>query len=318
MLSLTLDGGSLLFKTKRVTPGLAAQAKITAEGIIDAYNLMGYHAVGIGRNDLAGGLPFLQQMRDRAEFPMLSANLVNKSTRKPIFTPMVIRHIGALAIGIIGIVDSESPSPFTDADDAEIIPWQEVLPELVAELTPNCDMIILLADQKLIENKKIVQTVPGIHLIIQSGTGSANFAPIKIGNTLIVQTAKQGKYLGWMQINWLANREWVDDTLKNELALKKRELTAVNRKETSSPKAAGPQATKSNDADADQIVAAEKERLIDEIQRLEATIIQQDREHPTSTYTNHFVALDTVLPDNPQVLTIVEETKQRVKALINE
>ena len=162
-----------------------------------------------------------------------------------------------------------------------------------------------------------MQTVPGIHLIIQSGTSSANLAPIKIGNTLIVQTAKQGKYLGWMEINWLANREWKDDTLKNELALKKRELAAVSRKEKLSPKAAGPQGTKSNDANADQILTAEKVRLINEIQRLEAAIIQQNREHPTSTYTNHFVALDTVLPDNPQVLAIVEETKQRVKALGN-
>ena len=310
--ALTLDGGSLLFKTKRVTPGLAAQAKITAEGIIDAYNLMGYQAVGIARNDLAGGLAFLKQISGRAEFPLLSANVVYTSSGQAIFTPKVIRHVGTLAIGIIGITDPGLPSPFTAADDAEIIPWQKVLPGLVAELAPNCDMIILLSNQQLLQNKEIVQTVPGIHLIIQAGTSSANLAPIKINNTLIVQTASQGKYLGWMEIDWRANREWQDDTLKEELALKKRELTAVSRKDKSAAETAGPEDTKRDTI----ALAIRKEQLVEQIQGLEAAIVQKNREYPTSSYSNHFIALDTNLPDNPQVMAVVEETKQRVKELV--
>jgi len=292
---------------------LAEQAKLTASGIIDAYNVMGYHAVGITRHDLAGGLPFLKQISGRAEFPLLAANVVFKSTGKPIFTPQVIRHAGTLSIGIIGIADPGPPSSFTADDDAEIIPWQKVLPALVAELAPQCDMIILLSNQQLLENKEIVQTVPGIHLIIQAGTSSANLAPIKINNTLIVQTASQGKYLGWMEINWLANREWRDDTLKEELALKKRELTAMSRKDKSAAETAGPEDTKRDDA----ALAIRKEQLVEQIQGLEAAIVQKNRERPTSSYSNHFMALDKNLPDNPQVLAVVEETKQRVKELGN-
>lgn len=311
--SLTLDGGSLLFKTKRITSRLVEQAKITAEGIVDAYNVMGYQAVNIARYDLAGGLAFLQRISDRAEFPLLSANVVSKSTGKPIFTPKVIRDVGTFSIGIIGIIDSGSPSPFTAADDAEIIPWQEVLPGIVAELSSACDMIILLSNQRLLQNKEIVQTVPGIHIIIQSGTSSANLAPIKIGNTLIVQTAKQGKYLGWMKINWRDSRKWEDATLKEELAVKKRELIAVSKKNKSIPESTSPEVMKTDETDRN--LAAEKERLLEEIRGLESTIDHENREHPPSTYTNHFIALETILPDNPQVMAIVEGTKQRVKGL---
>jgi hypothetical protein len=47
-------------------------------------------------------------------------------------------------------------------------------------------------------------------------------------------------------------------------------------------------------------------------------IDQQNREHPSSTYKNHFVALGIGVPDNPQVHAIVERTKQRLNKLEKE
>ena len=310
--SLILDGGSLLFKTKRVTPGLAAKVKITAKGIVDAYNVMGYHAFGIARHDLAGGLAFLKEISNRAAFDLLSANVVYKSTGKPVFTPKLVRNVGALSIGITGITESKKPFPFVDSDDAAILPWQEVLPDIVAQLSKTCDMIILLSNHNLMQNKEIVEKVPGIHIIIQSGANTTNLAPIKIDNTLIFQTAKQGKYLGWMKINWLDTHIWEDNTLKNELFLKKKEMDKLNRQHGFSR---DPNSTETRNDDIDQTVKDRKERLLEEIMRLEVAIAQENKDRPASTYTNHFVALDNFLPDNLQVFTIVEKTKHEVSKL---
>jgi hypothetical protein len=311
--SLILDGGSLLFKTKRVTPGLAEQAKITAKGIVEAYNNMGYHAVGIARRDLAGGLAFLKEISNRAAFDLLSANVVYKSTGKPVFTPKLVRNVGPLSVGVIGITGSKKPFPFVDADDAEILPWQEVLPDIVAQLSKTCDMIILLSNHKLMQNKEIVENVPGIHIVIQSGENTANLAPIKIDNTLIFQTAKQGKYLGWMKINWRDTHVWEDSTLKNELALKKIEMDKLY-KQLRFSKDRNAMETRKDD-DVGLAFKEKKERLLDEIKRLEVAITQENKDHPASTYTNHFITLNNFLPDNPQVLTIVEKTKQEVSKI---
>jgi hypothetical protein len=300
--------------TKRITPGLAEQAKATAKGIVEAYNYMGYHAVGIASRDLAGGLAFLKEISSQAEFDLLSANVVCKSTGKPVFTQKLIRNVGPLSIGIIGITGSEKPFPFTDADDAEILPWQEVLPDIVAQLSKTCDMIVLLSNHKLVQNKEIVEKVPGIHIIIQSGVNVSNIAPIKIDNTLIFQTAKQGKYLGWMKIKWLKTQQWENDTLKTELVLKKRELDKTIRKITSLEDLNTPETTKTNDTY--QALKKNKERLLDEIRGLEFSIDQQNREHPSSTYTNnHFVDLDIGLPDDLQVIKIVGRTKHEVNRI---
>jgi hypothetical protein len=315
--SLVLDGGSLLFKTKRITPGLAEKAAITAKGIAQAYNKMGYHAVGIARRDLAGGLAFLKEISSQAEFPLLSANVVYKSTGATVFTPKLLQTVGSLSIGIIGITGSSTPSPFDKTEDAEILPWEDVLPDITTELSKTSDMIILLSNHKLMENTKIARTVPGIHLIIQSGESTANLAPIKIDNTLIFQTAKQGKYLGWMEIHWLDTHIWEDNTLKNELILKKKELDKTNQQIKSLLQDhKTPETTKTNDTY--QALKEKKERLLNESKRLATMIDQQHREHPSSTYTNHFVALRNNLPDDPQVLKIVDSTKHEVNKLEKE
>jgi len=308
--SLVLDGGSLLFKTERLSSGLAEQAKITAEGIVDAYSAMGYHAVGIARRDLAGGLAFLKEMSKKAEFVLLSANIVSKSTGKPIFAPKIIQTAGALSIGIIGITGSTPPFSFEDADDAEILPWDRVLPDIAAGLSETCDMIILLSNHDLKQNKKIAQIVPGIHMIIQAGTNSANLAPVKVDNTLIFQTAKQGKYLGWMKIDWLDNHTWEDNTMKKELAFNKKELDKANKKLELLRGDNTPETQKKRDLL--RAYQEKKEWLLQDIGMLESEIEKQNREHPSSTYTNDFIALEIDLPDDRRVLNIVEKTKQRV------
>ena len=65
---LAVDAGNLLFKHEQIAPALVQQTTITARGIMDAYNLMQYDAVAVGRNDLAAGLSFLKEQAARTKF----------------------------------------------------------------------------------------------------------------------------------------------------------------------------------------------------------------------------------------------------------
>jgi hypothetical protein len=47
--ALMVDAGSLLFKHSTLSLKLAEQEKVTAFSIVESYNQMGYHAVGIAR-----------------------------------------------------------------------------------------------------------------------------------------------------------------------------------------------------------------------------------------------------------------------------
>ncbi len=308
---LTLDGGNLLFKVERLSPGLLQQAKITAEGIIDSYNVMHYDAVAVGRNDLAAGLLFLQDQAARAQFTWLSANLVHKSNKKPLFSASLIRQVGSLSVGVIGLTDYDGSIRLAENEDAVLLPWQKVLPDLVADLAAKCDLIILLSNNGTNQNQEIAESFPDIHLIIQSTPRIGNIEPQLNNKSLIAQTGKQGKYLGWMLVNWQKSKTWGSEGATKELATKKQELDGINGRISRIERREKKEDLPANTSY--QNLLTSKERLLSEIIFLENELYDLNKSGLSpSTFENHFIALDVNLPDHPDVKQIVDTTKRSV------
>ena len=308
---LILDGGNLLFKQQRLSPGLLQQAKITAAGIIDSYNIMNYAAVAVGTYDLAGGLSFLREQAARAEFTWLSANLVRKSDLKPLFPASLIRPVGSISVGVIGLTGLDGTNRFEENEDAVLVSWQEVLPDIVADLAGKCDLLILLSNNTTEENQKIAESFPAIHIIIQSTPRPGNIVPELKNKSLIFQTGKQGKYLGWMSINWQESKTWGRAGAAKELATKKQELDGINGRISRIERREKKEALPANKSY--QNLLASRDRLLSEIVFLENELQDMKESGQTpSTFENHFIALDVNMPDQPEVKKIVEATKASV------
>ena len=308
---LTIDAGNLLFKHERIAPVLLQQKTITAKGIIDAYNLMQYDAVAVGRNDLGAGLAYLKEQASRSKFTWLSANLVHKTAKKTIFSDILIRNFENLTVGIIGLTGHEGKVLFKNNEDAVILPWQEVLPDYVADLSSRCDLIILLSNYNTIQNQLIAQSFEDIHLIIQSTPRSGNSAPKLHSNSLIAMTGKQGKYLGWMLIDWQKSKIWGRKGAVKDLAVKKQELDGINGRISRIER---------REKEKDMSINSSYQNLLRSRERLLSTIIFLENElydlketgHAPSTYENNFIAMDLTLPDHPDVEKIVKITKYNV------
>jgi len=308
---LNLDGGGLLFKEEKLLPALLLQGRITAEGIIDAYNLLKVDAVGVSKRDLAGGLAFFQEQVKRSNFKWLAANLVTKSTNTSLFEKSTIMEIGPHKVGIIGLINSESPVVFQEKEDAVILPWQDVLPKLVAEMTPRCDMLILLSNNNSAQNKEIAEAFKDIHIIIQAMPSKRNSSPNLIDNTLILQTAKQGKYLGWMLVDWQKSHIWGSGTLRLEISKKKQELDGLNGRIKRYEKRFSQDELAIHKSY--QRLLENRDNLIFSISGLEMEMDKMNVEGlAPSTYENNIVALEMSIPDQLEVLKVVEMTKQRV------
>jgi hypothetical protein len=308
---LKVDGGSLLFKRERLLPGMRQQALITAEGIVKAYNTMGYDAVAVNRLDLAAGLDNLQYLKSKSTFAWLSANLIDKTTKKNLFPPYSIATINKLRIGIIGLTAPGPGDTFPDHDRATIIPWQQALPPLLKELSGQTDMIILLSNYDQQNNRQIARILSEINIIIQAGSSPANREPVLTDNTLICQTGKQGKYLGLLHLTWRPSKTWGDNRLQKQLALKKRELDGINSlyRRTEARIAA---AERSSNATL-QSLAERRKKIAAEIETLQDSLEQATRKgRVPASYKNRFIAMETTMPDDLSVLQIVEETKNRV------
>ncbi len=192
---LIVDSGNLLFKHPVIPQG-RSQEESTANGIIKAYEQMAYDAVAVGPYDLAAGVDFLTS-RDKAQMPWVSANILTKDN-SPVFSPYLIKDIDRSRIGIIGLTNETSPLP----SDLHLADWRTVLPPLFQSLAQKCDHIILLSNLSNTENYEIARQYPQLDIIVSADLRYRNLGPIITHNTLITQTAAQGKYIGKLDIAW--------------------------------------------------------------------------------------------------------------------
>lgn len=166
-----VDGGDCFFRAatrKAATRAEAATELRTAKTILSAYNLLGYTALGIGPADLQYGVDELLDLASQAEFPFLCANIVLKSTGKPVFKPYVVIDVGGLRLGIYSVVNNDLHPTYLGRvlPRGEIRDPIEVTREVVKELREKADLIIALSHLNVDDNEKIIAEKLGIDVLL--------------------------------------------------------------------------------------------------------------------------------------------------------
>jgi 2',3'-cyclic-nucleotide 2'-phosphodiesterase (5'-nucleotidase family) len=317
---LALDCGALLFKEEKLPPDQREQLLATAQGIVSAYNKMSFAAVGVARQDLAAGLPFLLATQKKSNFPWLSANLLSRTERKPWFKPHTLITTGGMRIAVIGLTAQGPDSLFTEKDNAVIVPWEEVLPKELTQLRGRADMTILLSSFPAATNRKIAETHPELHLILQAGNSQGNIPPERVHNTLITQVEAQGKSVGILEVLWNAqSKRWEEPGAENLLTDKKNEMDRLGWQLNRYRRQGDPEQvfkTQPEILEAYNDMLARQKLLEEEIGRLTAEQTSRNISHQRlSSYSNHFEAMRKELPDNPAIRAIVDATTSEVNRI---
>lgn len=314
---LALDAGALLFPGVQIAAADAEQLRATATGIIDAYNVMRFEAVGIAPQDLAGGLAFFKAQRDRAKFPWLSANLMDTQSKKPAFQQSITVKVGKLVVGVIGLTGDTVPAANLE-EKVAVQPWTEALPPVVAPLAEQVDIIVLLSSYPLEQNKQIAAMFPQIHVILQSGSDTKRIEPQHTANSLTTQTESQGKYTGVLDIFWQSSKKWGSDP-QEALSEKKIEEDRLRWQLKRYRSKGEPEVVYK---DNQKILEGYKELLqkhediLAQIAALEQGIKgKQAGGVSPSTFKSHFIAMETSLPDHPGVEKIVQATNEVVNEI---
>lgn len=268
---------------------------------------MNVRAIGVSPYDLAGGPDLLHRLAKENNLPLLSMNLYPEHGAAPLFRPYLMTRLGDMKVAILGLtgnfVNKQMNKGF------HILPWQEILPNIIGKVEKKTDMVILLSSASRRTNEEIARKFKTINIIFQSGQGSGNQAPININNTLICRTANQGKYLGALQIGWDNSKTWgknIPDQLKKEQNRVDRINWQIGRMRKRHP--AG--ALKSN---------RQFQRLIKEKDNIERNIKlfkkQREEKKKFCRYKNIFMAMKTSLPEDRTIKAIVDQTRRDVNRI---
>jgi hypothetical protein len=158
---------------------------------------MGYDAVNVGEKDLMMGLRILLNASQKAKFPFVSANLVDKKTHKEIFKPYVVKEIFGLKIGIIGLLD-ELYNPTVEAKDPGLTILEPISlsKRWTKSLREYCDLIIILSQLGEIKDRKLARENREIDLILGGGGEAKRAVMDRVNEVPIYRLEPRGGYLG--------------------------------------------------------------------------------------------------------------------------
>jgi len=197
---LVLDGGDALVNSYFNDRQEKTKARKRAEVILEAYERMGYDAINIGDLDLGLGIKYLRYLERRSNIPFISANLVYRGTEKTVFKPYLIKNIGGLRVGIVGLFPPELPIHMHKELKGYAIkdPFRTAM-TVMGYLTTRCDYLVALAHLTPFEIESLVDIFPRISIIIGGQDRSSSF-PKEVFGSLVVQTDPFGIHIGRLNL----------------------------------------------------------------------------------------------------------------------
>ena len=202
------------------------------------FDLMGYHAIGIGDDDLSLGKNFLLELSKMSNVPFLSSNLIDEDSRKPLFQRHIIKEVNGLKVGIFSLLSPDVFLGLSDPRKKGLIFQDpvETAQEMVRELGPQTDLIILISHLSYPKDVELAQKISGIHIIIGGHTGVDLTNPPVIKNTVIVQNSSKGMYARKLNLTF-SNKEATfynvktKHTYERNLAKLRQQLSSVQASE---------------------------------------------------------------------------------------
>jgi 2',3'-cyclic-nucleotide 2'-phosphodiesterase (5'-nucleotidase family) len=210
--TLLLDSGDSIQGAPEQALAFRAETAGGPDPIIAAMNRIGYDAMAVGNHEFDFGRERLALSRAQANFPFLSANIV-EGGGKLAFTPYVVRTLGGVRVGILGLTTRlvpswESPSRisglrFTDSVESA----RRYVPILRGR--ERCDLVLVVTHQGFERDPEtgadrgrgdenqayaLSTEVSGIDLLLTGHTHMV-IDPRRVGSTWISQPGRFGNTL---------------------------------------------------------------------------------------------------------------------------
>lgn len=259
--------------------------------ILKSFELMGYHAIGIGDDDLSLGKKFLLELSKASNIVFLSSNLIDEDSGKPLFQSHIIKEMNGLKIGIFALLSGDTFMGPSDPRRSGLIFRDpvETAQEIIRELGPKTDILLLLSHLGYSKDVELAQKTSGIHIIIGGHTGVQLSNARVISNTIIVQNAPRGMYAQKLNVIF-SNKEKTFYNMATKYTYE-RNLTQARQRLSS--------ATASE---------AEKRRWQETVKNIENTLKQFAEKNP---FTMSSFPLAEAVKDDPDIKKWVDSYKSK-------
>ncbi|MBV9211964.1 MAG: metallophosphoesterase, partial [Acidobacteria bacterium] len=130
-----------------------------------AMNALKYDAMTIGNHEYNFGLKVFEKARGEAKFPWLSANTYRKGTDQTAFTPYIIKMVGGVKVGILGLTTPGIPG-WENVENYEGLEFREPVSEAekwvkILREKERVDLVVIAMHMGLERDLRTGETNPG-------------------------------------------------------------------------------------------------------------------------------------------------------------
>jgi hypothetical protein len=165
---------------------------------LKSMGMMGYDAVNAGESDFILGELFLKEKAKNLDFPVISANIIDKHTKELLFKPYIIKTMkNGLKVGIIGLTNERY---VVNSKKLDIAPNKDTALRYLPELKANADLVIALGHLGIPYSIELADSIKGIDVILSGHWETETQEPINIGSTIIMPNAYYSRRIGRLDL----------------------------------------------------------------------------------------------------------------------
>jgi 2',3'-cyclic-nucleotide 2'-phosphodiesterase (5'-nucleotidase family) len=167
----------------------------------------GIAAECLGNHEFDLGADHLRDWVKRAPYPLVCANLLDKSSASPLAAATQILNVDGLRVGVIGLILDElgsvasrrATSQFTEEDAATTAQKQ------IDALKGQCDFVVLLTHEGVEDDSTLATKIHGAQVIVGGHSHTRLDKPGRVNGVIIVQAGSHLKNLGILQLKIAAD-----------------------------------------------------------------------------------------------------------------
>jgi len=213
--------------------GRIKDKEIKERYFFEAVEMLRYDAMGVAENEILFGRKDLGEKTKH--LPLVSANILDKQSGKPIFERYIIRrlggrkflffHSGGIKVGVFSVAD---PALVYGADRL-VRDYYEVVDPRIAALDAvtklreaECDVIVALCHRELLLCMELAREVPGIDIVVASHSSLDQARSLEVDGTLVVATGLNKTSFTEIEATWspdstvLELKDWGKELLEVE------------------------------------------------------------------------------------------------------
>ncbi len=182
--------------------GPADYERIQYGYIQQAFALLGYEALNVGHREAQLSAAQLRELKSHAPVPMLSANLIDRTTGAPLFESHKIVRRGAWRVALVGIMDARSIGDGLGEGLAVEEP-EITLGKLLPKLKRQADCIVLMAFADEVALAALARQFYELDVILGGKVRQPSQQLVRENRSLILTTTNESRAIGGLQTQLL-------------------------------------------------------------------------------------------------------------------